>query len=76
MQTFIKLMHSTPWRLVRVFGGLWLVIYAAALPLGSAFVLAALGTAIAVTGVADICPMEFVVNATRRTFRAARRLTF
>jgi hypothetical protein len=29
MQTFIKLMHSTPLRVVWVFGGLWLVIYAA-----------------------------------------------
>jgi hypothetical protein len=70
MQTFIKLMHSVPSRLVRVFGGLWLVIYAADLPPGSAFLLTGLGTAIAVTGIADICPMEFVVSATRR--RSAR----
>jgi len=70
MQTFIKLMHSVPSRLVRVFGGLWLVIYAADLPPGSAFLLAGLGTAIAVTGIADICPMEFLVSATRR--RSAR----
>ena len=65
MRTFIKLMHSMPSRLVRVFGGLWLVIYAADLSPGTAFPLAALGTAIAVTGIADICPMELVVNGTR-----------
>jgi hypothetical protein len=41
MQTFIKSMHSVPSRLVRVFGGLWLVIYAACgecdAPQGSTF---------------------------------------
>jgi hypothetical protein len=74
MQAFIKLMHSMPSRLVRVFGGLWLVIYAADLRPGSAFLLAALGTAIAVTGIADICPMELVVNATRaRSARSEER---
>jgi DUF2892 family protein len=74
MQAFIELMHSMPSRLVRVFGGLWLVIYAADLPPGSAFLLAALGTAIAVTGIADICPMELVVNATRaRSARSEER---
>lgn len=65
MRTFIRFMHSTPARLVRLFGGLWLVIYAAELPAAYAFVLAAVGIAIAVTGIADICPMELVLNATR-----------
>ena len=74
MQTFIKFMHSMPARVTRVFGGLWLVIYAAELSPGSAFVLAAVGTAIAVTGIADICPMELVVNATRaRSTRSEKR---
>ena len=36
-----------------------------------AFLLAAVGTAIAVTGVADICPMELVVNATRAKSKRA-----
>ena len=65
MQTFIKFMHSMPVRVARVIGGIWLVIYAAELSSGSAFALAAVGTAIAVTGIADICPMELMVNATR-----------
>jgi hypothetical protein len=74
MQTFIKLMHSLPSRLVSVFGGLWLVVYAADLPPGYAFLLAALGTAIAVTGIADICPMELLVNATHgRSARSGER---
>jgi hypothetical protein len=74
MQTFFRFMHSMPSRLGRVFGGLWLVIYAADLPPGAAFLLAAVGTAIAVTGIADICPMELVVNATRaRSKRAEER---
>jgi hypothetical protein len=50
------MMHSMTARVLRVLGGLWLVLYA--------FMLAILGTAIAVTGIADICPMELVVNAT------------
>jgi hypothetical protein len=65
MQPFIKFMHSTPSRLVRGFGGLWLVIYASELSPGLAFLLAAVGTAIAVTAIADICPMELMVNAMR-----------
>jgi hypothetical protein len=65
METFIRLMHSMPARLARVVGGLWLVIYAADLPPAYAFVLAAFGTAIAVTGIGDICVMELVVNARR-----------
>jgi Protein of unknown function (DUF2892) len=74
MQTFIKLMHSMPSRVARVVGGLWLVIYAADLSPGSAFLLAAVGTAIAVTGIADMCPMELVVNATRaRSTRSEER---
>lgn len=55
MQTCFKLMHSTPARLVRVFGGLWLVIYGADLSsIGVALTLAIVGAAIAVTGIADI----------------------
>ena len=50
-------------RVVRVLVGLWLVIYGADLSAGYAFMLAILGTAIAVTGIADICPMELVANA-------------
>jgi hypothetical protein len=69
MQTFIKFMHSTPARLVCVFGGLWLVIYASELSPGYAFLLAAVGTAIAVTSIADICLLELVVNATRARSR-------
>jgi hypothetical protein len=70
MQTFVTLMHSMPARVVRVAGGLWLVIYAAGLPPAYAFLLAAVGTAVAVTGIGDICVTELVVNATRA--RAAR----
>jgi hypothetical protein len=74
MQTYIKLMHSMPARMAQVFGGLWLVIYAADLPAAYAFLLASVGTAIAVTGIGDICPMELVVNATRaRSTRSEER---
>jgi hypothetical protein len=62
MQIYFKMMHSAPARLVRVFGGLWLVIYGADLSVGYAFTLAIAGTAIAVNGIADICPMEPVVK--------------
>jgi len=73
MQTFSKFMHSMPARVTRVFGGLWLVIEAADLSAGSAFALA-VGTAIAVTGIADICPMELVVNTARaRSTRSEQR---
>jgi hypothetical protein len=65
MQTYFRMMHSTPARLIRLFGGLWLVIYGADLPVVYAFTLAILGAAIAVTGIADICPMELVVNPAR-----------
>lgn len=74
MQTFVKLMHSMPVRVVWVFGGLWLVIYAADLPPAYAFLLASVGTAIAVTGIGDICLTELVVNATRaRATRSEER---
>ena len=69
MHSIFKMMHSTPGRLLRLFGGLWLVIYGADLAVGYAFTLAILGAAIAVTGVADICPMELVVNAVRSKSR-------
>ena len=65
METYFRMMHSMTARVVRVLAGLWLVIYGADLSPGYAFTLAILGTAIAVTGIADICPMELVVNATR-----------
>jgi hypothetical protein len=60
---FFRMMHSMTARVVRVLVGLLLVIYGADLSAGYAFMLAILGTAIAVTGVADICPMELVANA-------------
>ena len=65
MQTFINVMHSMPLRVVWVIGGLWLVIHAADLPPGSAFLLAAVGTVIAVMGIGDISLTELVVNAAR-----------
>jgi hypothetical protein len=65
MQTYFTIMHSMTARVVRVLVGLWVVIYGADLSPGYAFTLAILGTAIAVTGIADICLMELVVNATR-----------
>jgi len=74
MQTFIKLMHSMPVRAVSLFGGLWLVIYAVDLPPAYAFLLASVGTAIAVTGISDISLTEAVVNAARaRSIRSEER---
>lgn len=74
MQTFFKLMHSMPARVAWVFGGLWLVIYAAELSPVYAVLLAAVGTAEAVTGIGDICVTEVVVNATRaRSARSEER---
>lgn len=67
MQTWFGFMHSMTARVVRVAAGLWLVIYAAGLTPGYGFLLASLGTAIAVTGIADICPMELIANARRGT---------
>jgi hypothetical protein len=60
MQTYIRMMHSTPARLIRLFFGLWLVIYGADLPVAYALTLAIMGAALAVTGIADICPMELL----------------
>ena len=65
MQTYFKIMHSMTARVISVLGGLWLVIFGADLSAGYAFILAIIGTAIAVTGIADICPMELVVNGAR-----------
>ena len=65
MQTYFKMMHSTPARVIRLFGGLWFVIAGAELSAGFAIALALVGTATAVTGIADICPVELVVNAAR-----------
>lgn len=65
MRTYFTMMHSTPARLIRLFFGLWLVIYGADLAVGYAIALAIVGAAIAVTGIADICPMELIVNAAR-----------
>ncbi len=56
LETYFTLMHSMPVRLIRLFGGLWLVIYGADLPFAYAFTLAIMGAAIA--GIADISPME------------------
>lgn len=66
MDTFFKVMHGPTARVVRLFGGLWLVIYAAQQPPAFAFTVALIGTAIAVTGIADICILELVVNAASR----------
>jgi hypothetical protein len=66
MSTYFRLMHGATARVVRLFGGLWLVIYAAQRPPVFAFTVALVGTAIAVTGIADICVTELIVNAARR----------
>jgi len=74
MQTFIKLMHWMPIRVASVLGGLWVVIYAADLSPAYAFLVASLGTAVAVTGIADISLTELVVDAARaRSGRAEER---
>jgi Protein of unknown function (DUF2892) len=73
MDTYFKIMHTMTSRVVRVLGGLWLVIYASELSPVYAFMLAIVGTAITVTGIGDICPMELVVNATTKTRRPHRR---
>jgi hypothetical protein len=73
METFFKIMHTITSRVVRVLGGLWLVIYASELSPVYAFVLAIVGTAIAVTGIGDFCPMELVVNATSKARKPHRR---
>ena len=62
METWFRMMHTSASRIVRVFLGLWIVIAAAELEPMSAFGLALLGTMIAVTGIADICPMELMVK--------------
>jgi hypothetical protein len=66
MQTYVAIMHSMASRGVRVVGGFWLALYGADLSPGYALMLTIFGTAIAVTGIADICPAELVVNATHR----------
>ena len=66
MSTYFKVMHTATARVVRLLGGLWLVIYAAQEPPVFAFTVALIGPAIAVTGIADICVMELIVNAARR----------
>ena len=73
MQTFIKLMHWMPIRVASVLAGLWVVIYAADLPPAYAFLVASLGTAIAVTGIADISLTELVVRARARSTRSEER---
>ena len=64
METYFKIMHSMIARVIRVLGGFWVVIYGADQSPGYAFLLAILGTAIAVTGIADIVLLELVVAAT------------
>ena len=73
MPAYFRFMHSMPARVIRVLGGLWLVIFASELTPAYAFLLAALGTAIAVTGIGDICPMELIVGATRAKSSRPRR---
>jgi len=65
MQTFIKLMHWMPTRVVSVLAGVWVVIEAADLSPVYAFLVASVGTAIAVTGIADISLTELAVDAAR-----------
>ena len=65
METWFRMMHTPTSRIVRVFLGLWIVIEGAGMPVAAAFGLAMLGTAIAVTGIADICPMELIVGPRR-----------
>jgi hypothetical protein len=65
MQSYFTMMHSTGARAIRLVGGLSLVVYAAELSVWYAITLAIVGTAVAVTGIADICPMELVFNAAR-----------
>ena len=62
METWFRMMHTPTSRIVRVFLGLWVVIAGAQLAAPAAFGLAMLGTMIAVTGVADICPMELMLK--------------
>lgn len=73
METYFRIMHTMTSRVVRVLGGLRLVIYASELSPLYAVMVALVGTAIAVTGIADICPMELAVNATARTKGRHRR---
>ena len=72
LTTFFRMMHSPTGRTARVFGGFWLVIYGADQTPGYAFTLAVIGTAIAVTGIADLCAMELIVNAIRDNRRGPR----
>jgi hypothetical protein len=65
MRTYFAFMHSMTARVARVVAGLSLVLLAGDLLPGAAIAVAALGTAVAVTGIGDICPMEIVVNARR-----------
>jgi len=67
MEIYFRMMHSTSVRAFRVLGGFWLAILATALSPVPAFMIVTLGTAIAVTGIADVCPVELIVDATRST---------
>ena len=62
MDTWFRMMHTPTSRIVRVFLGLFVVITGAQMTAAAAFGLAMLGTAIAVTGIADICLMELMVK--------------
>lgn len=73
MQTYFNIMHTMTARVVRVLAGLWLVVYASELSPLYAFVLAIVGTGVAVTGIGDICPMELVVNAATNARGPRRR---
>jgi hypothetical protein len=67
MEIYFRMMHSTSLRAFRVLGGFCLALYGTDLSPVPAFMVVILGTAIAVTGIADICPAELIVEATRST---------
>ena len=62
METWFRMMHTPASRIARVLFGIWIVIAAAESSPAGAFGFALLGTAIAVTGIADICPMELMLK--------------
>lgn len=67
MDAYFKVMHGATARIIRLFAGLWVVIYAAQQPAAFAFPVALIGTGIAITGIADICVIELIVHAARRS---------
>ena len=67
----IRFMHTGVARALRTVIGFLLVVEAVYQPLGLAAVMVALGTVIAVTGIADVCVVEQVIGASRRHRAAA-----